>query len=43
MRTARQPGRTSWIAAVDRRRDEQLLDGFHATVRGAADLSVPMS
>jgi 2-polyprenyl-6-methoxyphenol hydroxylase-like FAD-dependent oxidoreductase len=32
-------GSTSWVETFDRRRDEELLDGFHETVRGAADLS----
>jgi hypothetical protein len=36
-------GSDSWITAVDRQRDEELLDGFHETVRGAADLSMTMS
>jgi flavin-dependent dehydrogenase len=36
-------GSDSWITALDRQRDEELLDGFHETVRGAADLSMTMS
>ena len=30
---------TSWADTYERRRDEQLLDSFHETVAGAADLS----
>ena len=29
----------TWADTYERRRDEQLLDGFHETVAGAADLS----
>jgi flavin-dependent dehydrogenase len=31
-------GTDTWIDGYDRRRDEQMLDGFHETVTGAADL-----
>ena len=32
-------GATAWADTYERRRDEQLIDGFHETVAGAADLS----
>ena len=32
-------GSDRWIESFDRQRDEELLDGFHETVTGAADLS----
>lgn len=36
-------GTDSWIEHYDRRRDEHLLDTFHETVEGAADLTATTS
>jgi flavin-dependent dehydrogenase len=32
-------GTDTWMETFDRRRDDELLEGFHETVRGAADLA----
>jgi menaquinone-9 beta-reductase len=36
-------GSDAWVRTYDRRRDEQMLDGFHETVQGAADLSAVLA
>jgi flavin-dependent dehydrogenase len=36
-------GTDQWIDVYDRRRDEQMLAGFHQTVYGAADLTAAFS